>query len=173
MANISNRFKGIGILCPQNTALFDTAPFLFLLKPWRELFSFFCDLLPDLADDLADAGVKRICVQRCIHTADRQSIFAAGGQRCLQVDFACGVLERIVLVIRFVALHAVVDLREIEVDQRIAIGAADILLRYRFDIQIVQPRPDCIDNVVFLLFVLGMVREHTVEVILFPCAVIF
>ena len=63
LANISNRFKGIGILCPQNTALFDTAPFLFLLKPWRELFSFFCDLLPDLADDLADAGVKRICVR--------------------------------------------------------------------------------------------------------------
>lgn len=151
LANVGNRFKGIGILCPQNTALFDTAPFLFMLKPWREQFSFFCDLLLDLADDLADAGVKRICVQRCIHTADRQSIFAAGGQRCLQVDFACGVLERIVLVIRFVALHAVVDLREIEVDQRIAIGAADILLRYRFDIQIVQPRPYRVDNVVFLL----------------------
>ena len=86
----------------------------------------------------------------------------------MQVDLACGVLERIVLVIRFIALYTVVDLREIEVDQRIPIGAADILLRYRFDVQIVQPRPYRVDNVVFLLFTLGMVRKHTVEVILLP-----
>ena len=173
LANVGNRFKGIGILCPQNTALFDTAPFLFLLKPWRELFSFFCDLLPDLADDLADAGVKRICVQRCIHTADRQSVFAAGGQRCLQVDFAFYILEQVILVIFFIALYTVVNLRKIEIDQRISIRTTDILLRHGLDVQIIQSCPYRVDNVVFLLFTLGMVRKHTVEVILLPCAVIF
>ena len=66
LANVGNRFKGIGILCPQNTALFDTAPFLFMLKPWRGQFSFFCDLLLDLADDLADGSSIHL---RCRRTA--------------------------------------------------------------------------------------------------------
>ena len=75
--------------------------------------------------------------------------------------------------ISFITLHAVVELREIKVDERISVLAANILLRYRFDAQIVKPSLDRVDNVVFLLLVLGMVRKHSVAVLLFPVVIAF
>lgn len=118
----------------------------------RKLIAPFRYLLLDLTDDLADAGMKRVCIQRCIHAADRQSVFAAGGQCCLQVDFACGIFEFVILVVGFITLHTVVDLREVEVDQRIPVGLGkvDILLRHGFDVQIIQPLPNRVDNIVLL-----------------------
>ena len=75
--------------------------------------------------------------------------------------------------IRFITLHAVVKLREIKVDERISVLAANILLRYRFDAQIVKPSPDRVDDIVFFFLVPGMVRKHSVEILLFPVVIAF
>ena len=88
----------------------------------------------------------------------------------MQVDFALCVFECVILVISFVTFNAVVELREVKVDERISIWAANILLSYRFDAQIVKPSPDRVDDIVFLFLVPGMVRKHTIEVLLFPVA---